>query len=271
MHDGKASSELRPAVILKDDSLLVCFRSLSFEALHRRDTNPMLLDAEMGSQAAGTFGSLQPEGQKGAGHVLECQSPVRPGPAGVRLLSPTQASDGNRAMSQEAMGTPSTVLVGTLADGATLARSGAAPPPASPNASQATGNNDDRSCEMRGTSTGGRLKRFTERILRKVASPLLPTVPTVTHEQPSAKLPIWSRRIAAQPLSRVPTSKRGEILVIKRLGFLQEQARPTPTGTDAYNSTFVDRLNPSHEEAMRELFPDAERPVRTKRRGARRA
>ena len=62
-------------------------------------------------------------------------------------------------------------------------------------------------------------------------------------------------------MSRVPTSKRGEILVMKRLGFLHEQARPTSTATEAYDSIFVGKLNRAHTEAMRELFLDADRPV----------
>ena len=51
-------------------------------------------------------------------------------------------------------------------------------------------------------------------------------------------------------MSRVPASKRGEILVMKRLSFLHEQVRPMSTATKAYDSIFVDKLNPSHAEAM---------------------
>jgi len=69
-------------------------------------------------------------------------------------------------------------------------------------------------------------------------------------------LPTRSRRIAAQALSHVPASKRGEVLVIKRMGYLNGQARPSTASKDAYNSIFVDQLNPSHAEAMRQLFPD---------------
>lgn len=107
--------------------------------------------------------------------------------------------------------------------------------PASPNATQAARPAEEAvatDCqavvvnEKRRTSTKERLKRFTEHILSKAASPQMPTVP---HEQPSAKLPKWSRRIAAQPLSRVPASKHGEILIMKCLGFLHEQATSTST------------------------------------------
>jgi hypothetical protein len=60
------------------------------------------------------------------------------------------------------------------------------------------------------------LKRFTDKILRKVPSPLLPL--PVVEAQP--KLQICSRRIAAQALSRIPASKRDEVLVIKQMGML---------------------------------------------------
>ena len=49
-----------------------------------------------------------------------------------------------------------------------------------------------------GSSAAKKLKRFTDNILRKAPSPLLPQ--SVVEAQP--KLPIRNRRIAAQPLSR---------------------------------------------------------------------
>ena len=58
------------------------------------------------------------------------------------------------------------------------------------------------------------------------------------------KLPTQSRRIAAQPLSHVPASKRGQVLVMKRMGYLDGQMRPLTASKDAYDSIFVDQLNP---------------------------
>jgi hypothetical protein len=43
---------------------------------------------------------------------------------------------------------------------------------------------------------------------------------------------------------------------MKRMGYLDGQTRPSTTSEDAYDSIFVDQLNPSHAEAMRQLFPD---------------
>jgi len=75
----------------------------------------------------------------------------------------------------------------------------------------------------RGSSTAKRLKPFAAKILRKMSSPLLPQPDVVA--QP--KLSTRSRRIAAQALSRVPASKRGEVLVMKRMGYLNGQTRPS--------------------------------------------
>ena len=53
-----------------------------------------------------------------------------------------------------------------------------------------------------------------------------------------------SRWIAARALSRVPTSKQGEVLVMKQMGYLDGQTRPSTTSKDAYDNIFVDQLNP---------------------------
>jgi hypothetical protein len=69
-----------------------------------------------------------------------------------------------------------------------------------------------------------------------------------------SKLPTRRRRITAQALSRVPASKRGEVLVMKQMGFLDGQTRTSTTSQNANNNIFVDQLNPSHVEAMQQLF-----------------
>ena len=73
-----------------------------------------------------------------------------------------------------------------------------------------------------------------------------------------------SRRIAAQALSRVPASKREKVLVMKRMGYLDGKTRPSIASKDVYDSIFVDQFNPSHVEAIRQLFldPQGERPRR---------
>ena len=43
---------------------------------------------------------------------------------------------------------------------------------------------------------------------------------------------------------------RGEVLVMKRLGMLNEQTKPSVAVKNAYDRIFVDQLNPSHAKAM---------------------
>jgi hypothetical protein len=104
------------------------------------------------------------------------------------------------------------------------------------------------------------LKRFAKKILRKAPSSLLLLPQPTVEAQP--KLSTHSRRIDAQPLSGVSASKRGEVMMMKRTGFLDGQTRPSTAVVDAYDSIFVDQLNPLHAEAIRELFldPQGERP-----------
>jgi len=40
------------------------------------------------------------------------------------------------------------------------------------------------------------------------------------------------------------------------MGLLDGQMKPTTTDKNAYDSISVDQLNPSHAEAMQQLFPD---------------
>ena len=69
----------------------------------------------------------------------------------------------------------------------------------------------------RKSSVAKRLKRFTDKILRKAPSSLLlsPTLPHPIVEAPM--LPTCNRRIAAQAFSHVPASKRGQVLVMKQM------------------------------------------------------
>jgi len=48
--------------------------------------------------------------------------------------------------------------------------------------------------------------------------------------------------------------KISSVLVMKRMGYLDRQTRPSMMSQDVYDSIFVDQLNPSHVEAMRQLF-----------------
>lgn len=89
---------------------------------------------------------------------------------------------------------------------------------------------------------------------------------------PTPTLPHHSKRIAAQPLSCVPVSKQGEILVMQRMGFIDGRTVPSTADKGAYDSVFHEDPTPSPEVAMRELFPEllGEGPRRSTRRASRR-
>ena len=78
-----------------------------------------------------------------------------------------------------------------------------------------------------------RLELFVNKVTSKIASPLIREPP----KQPHAKVvlpPRRSKRQAAQSLSRVPASKRGEILVMQRLGLVTVGATPNTSTVKAY-------------------------------------
>jgi len=116
-------------------------------------------------------------------------------------------------------------------------------------------------------SISGRIKKFAKKVLQKTTAPLLPTKVFDS----SAKLPIRSRRIAAQPLSKIPVAKRGEFLVRQRLGLVQDGA------SAGVGHSLVSLLSGNDEdwdtrmEAMQELFADDNLQPRTARRRAQRA
>jgi hypothetical protein len=116
-----------------------------------------------------------------------------------------------------------------------------------------------------------KLKRFADRVLRKAPSPLLPQ-PSVEETPTRPALLHRSWRIATQPLSRVLVSKWGEVLVMQRIGFIDGRTTPSTTAKEAYDSVFGDDPNPSHQEAIRELFADpvGEGPRRSRRRASQR-
>jgi hypothetical protein len=59
------------------------------------------------------------------------------------------------------------------------------------------------------------------------------------------------------------------VLVTKQMGFLDAQMRHSMAVKNTYDSIFIDQLNPSHVEAMRQLFPDPQRE-RPRRRASQR-
>ena len=59
----------------------------------------------------------------------------------------------------------------------------------------------------------------------------------------------------AQPLSRVPAAKRGEVLIMQRMGFTKGPSAPSTSELEAYDKLFGGDLTASEVEALDELFP----------------
>ena len=103
------------------------------------------------------------------------------------------------------------------------------------------------------SSTARRLKSFTKRVVKKVDYPVIREPP----KQPPAMpvLPWRSRRLAAQRLSRISASKRGEVLIMQRMGFTKGPSTPSVSELAAYDKLFGVDLIASESEALDELFP----------------
>jgi hypothetical protein len=104
-------------------------------------------------------------------------------------------------------------------------------------------------------SADSRLKSFIERVT-KARQPLLLELPgddSTPDQRPLPALPKWSRRIAAQSLSHIPVPKRGEHLVLKRLGLTSGVSTPSTSAMKAYEEMYGG--DPGYMEALCELFP----------------
>ena len=100
-----------------------------------------------------------------------------------------------------------------------------------------------------------RLARFTEevqlvRMPPLIASPPRQKVPTIGQPMPKR-----SRRIAAQPLAHILTSKRGEVLLMRRMGFAPPAGPISSASKRAYDDFFARNWTSSEVEALDELFP----------------
>jgi len=100
-----------------------------------------------------------------------------------------------------------------------------------------------------------RLARFTEEVQLERMPPLIASTPrqkVATIRQP---MPKRSRRIAAQPLAHIPISKRGEVLLMRRMGFAPPAGPISSASKRAYDDLFARNLTSSEVEALDELFP----------------
>ena len=97
------------------------------------------------------------------------------------------------------------------------------------------------------------LDNFISNVTRKRDSLLIREPP----KQPLAKpvLPWRSRRLAAQSLSRVLASKRGEVLIMQRMSYTRDPSVPSASELKAFDRLFDGNLTASEAKALNELFP----------------
>jgi hypothetical protein len=102
-------------------------------------------------------------------------------------------------------------------------------------------------------STKHRLDSFINEVTCKTDYPLIREPP----KQPPAKpmVPWQSRRLAAQGLSRVPASKRGEVLIMQHMGYTKGLSVLSASELEAFDKLFDGNLTTSNAEALEALFP----------------
>jgi hypothetical protein len=99
-----------------------------------------------------------------------------------------------------------------------------------------------------------RLAKFIDEV-RVMRLPPLIRSPPKQKAPPKRTLPLRSRRIAAQQMDHIPASKHGEVLLMKKMGFLEPSAPPSSAAKRSYNSYFKGDLSTADVEALDELFP----------------
>jgi hypothetical protein len=98
-----------------------------------------------------------------------------------------------------------------------------------------------------------RLARFIDEVRVVRPTPLIRSPPK-QKTPPKRTLPLRSRRIAAQQMGHIPASKRGEVLLMKKMGFLEPSAPPSSAAKRSYDSYFKGELSTADVEALDELF-----------------
>jgi len=130
----------------------------------------------------------------------------------------------------------------------------AAHAPGSPDAPARNSSDDDSQLPA-----DSRLEAFADLMTTPIRTPLAQPPPPKTGRAARSTavvtLPKRSSRIASQSLANVPVAKRGEIVVMRRLGFIDDKAPATATSLKAYNEIYRGKLQSNHIEAMDELFP----------------
>jgi hypothetical protein len=87
-----------------------------------------------------------------------------------------------------------------------------------------------------------RLAGFIEEVQVMRQPPLINSPPKQKPAPKRTTLPIRSKRIAAQQMNHIPASKRGEVLLMKRMGILAPSAPISSAARRSYNSYFQGTL-----------------------------
>lgn len=87
-----------------------------------------------------------------------------------------------------------------------------------------------------------RLRKFTDEVERQRTPPLITLPPKQKLAVKTSMPPLRSRRIVAQQWGHIPTAKRGEVLIMKRMGILPPQAPPTAAARRSYDALFHSNL-----------------------------
>ncbi|CAN6340093.1 unnamed protein product [Urochloa humidicola] len=120
-----------------------------------------------------------------------------------------------------------------------------------------------------------KLRKFLGAVKKKIASPLAakpvrmkaPTREQI-NEPMGSGLPKRSRRIAQQPLANVASSKRAEIILMRRFDVAAPTGPITATTRKAYHDFFEKKVDSTDMEAASELFPSLRRNLGVSVRGA---
>ena len=97
---------------------------------------------------------------------------------------------------------------------------------------------------------------FSKSVLRKLEPPLVPVPPQPPSPRPprTCQSRRRSRRLATQPLARVPTSKRGEVLIMQRMGYIKPGQPPTAAAIERLDRLLGGDMSASEAKALDALF-----------------
>ncbi|CAO1939948.1 unnamed protein product [Urochloa humidicola] len=134
-----------------------------------------------------------------------------------------------------------------------------APTPASPNATGtvATALTTSSPPAAQRDPGSAKLSAFAKAVQRKLRSPLAPR-PTKTKRTATPleeKLPKRSARLANHPLAKVASSKRAEVVLMRRFETTSEDRQSQTGDKQAYQKFYDDDLRSRNFEAVRDLMP----------------